>query len=78
MGHQDGPATMVQDMPQRGERRLDARVVGDAARFVERHVVVHAYEHAPAAQFEVGEGADVHRQDPSKVLLGGREREIVE
>ena len=60
---------MVQDMPQRGDRRPDTRVVGDVPCIVEGHVVVHTHEYATAAQFEVGEGADIHGQDPSKVLL---------
>ena len=58
--HQNGPPALIQDMTQRGQRSPYARVVGDTAVGVERHIAIDANEDAPAAQCEVCEGADVH------------------
>ena len=49
-------------VPDRGYGRPDARVVGDVAGVVLRHVQVGADEHALAADVEIGEALEFHRR----------------
>ncbi len=76
------PRAVLPQILQRRHGRLDAFVVGDRAVLIERHVVIHAHQHALAAKiFQIVNGQLRHvQQSPSlpRILLEvatGRTRE---
>jgi hypothetical protein len=68
----DAPASL-HDRLDGGDRRADARVVGDG-RAVERHVEVDAHEHRAAHEIQIGERAK--GRGHGSALLGDDAREV--
>ena len=58
MAHEDDARAVVDELLDGGQRRADARVVGDGA-VLHRHVEVDAHEHALAARVQLVDGFDL-------------------
>ena len=58
MAHEDDARALRDELLDGGQRRADARVVGDGA-VLHRHVEVDAHEHALAARVQLVDGFDL-------------------
>ena len=62
MRGQNEPRAVAQGVLDGGQGLADARVVGDAADFVERNVEVHAHEDTMIAERQIADGELAHRR----------------
>ena len=58
--HQDGPPSVLDDLPDRRKRFDDAIIIRDMLMFVQRNVEIDPYEHAFAFQVDRINGQSFH------------------